>query len=82
MCQLQANALSAQDSVEITLSERASEDTVYSRVSSPSNVSLGHPQMQRNVMQQDCFVSLNLNLHECMKVEIHVLKLHCLSLKV
>lgn len=32
----------------------------YSRVSSLSNVSLGHPQMQGNVMQQDCFVSLTL----------------------
>lgn len=60
MCQLQANALSAQGSREIILSERASEDRVYSTVSTPSNVSVGHPQMQGNVMQQDWFVSLTL----------------------
>lgn len=45
--------------MEIVLSEEASEDTVYARVSSPSNVSLGHPQMQGNVMQQDCFGFFN-----------------------
>lgn len=60
MCQLQANDLSAQDSMEVILSERTSEDMVYSTVSTPSNVSLGHPQMQGNVVQQDCFVSLTL----------------------
>lgn len=36
--------------MEIILSEEDSEDTVYSRVSYQSNVSLGHPQMQGNVM--------------------------------
>lgn len=44
----------------IVLSEKASEDTVYSRVSSPSNVSLGHPQMQGTIVQRDWFVSLTL----------------------
>jgi len=51
--------------MEIILSERASEDMVYSRVSSPSNVSLGHPQGfnqndSGNVTQRGCLVSLTL----------------------
>lgn len=46
--------------MKIILSERASEDTVPSGVSSPSHVMLGHPPMQGSVVQQDWFVSLTL----------------------
>lgn len=52
MCQLQTNVLWAQDSMEVFISEKASEEKVYS----PFNVILGHPKMQVNVMQQDCFL--------------------------
>lgn len=81
MYQLQTCAVSAQDSMVTILSEKASEDVVYCRVSSPSNVSLGHPQMQGTIMQQDFFVSLTLKsawIYEygdtCTKASLSVFK--------